>query len=84
MADGQDTGPSHARVLRSDAALVAEYIHGLSERHGSKGAQAARSAGAGTAGTGASGTGRAISAGAWRAARAARASARARDSASCS
>jgi hypothetical protein len=78
MADGQDMRARHARIDRRDAALVAEYIHALSERHGSEATQAARSAGAGTAGTAASGTGRATSAGASRATAAARASARAR------
>jgi hypothetical protein len=48
MADARDTQPSHARVDRSDAALIADYIHELSERHGSEPNQAARSAGAGT------------------------------------
>jgi hypothetical protein len=48
MADGRDTQPRDARVDRRDAALVAEYIHELSERHGSDAGQAARSAGAGT------------------------------------
>jgi hypothetical protein len=40
-----------ARAERSEAALVAQYIHELSERHAAD-VQAARSAGAGTAGTG--------------------------------
>jgi hypothetical protein len=31
LADQRDTG---ARAERSDAALVAQYIHELSERHG--------------------------------------------------
>jgi hypothetical protein len=83
MAEGQDMRSRRARVRR-DAALVAEYIHALSERHGADAGQAARSAGAGTAGTGASGTGSATSAGASRAAAAARASARARHSAAWS
>lgn len=48
MAQERDTD---ARAERSDAALVAQYIHELSERHGGKD-QAARSAGAGTAGAG--------------------------------
>ena len=48
MADGRDTQPRDARVDRRDAALVAEYIHELSERHGSEAGQAARRAGAGT------------------------------------
>ena len=34
MADELDTG---ARAERSDAALVAQYIHELSERHGGSG-----------------------------------------------
>jgi hypothetical protein len=48
MADGRDTQTRDARVDRRDAALVAEYIHELSERHGSDPGQAARRAGAGT------------------------------------
>jgi hypothetical protein len=44
LAEQRDTD---ARAERSDAALVAQYIHELSERHGSDD-QAARSAGAGT------------------------------------
>jgi hypothetical protein len=44
MADTQDTD---ARADRSDAALVAQYIHELSERHGGDD-QAARSAGTGS------------------------------------
>jgi hypothetical protein len=48
MADGRDTQPRDARADRRDAALVAEYIHELSERHGSEPGQAARRAGAGT------------------------------------
>ena len=48
MADGRDTQPRDARADRRDAALVAEYIHELSERHGSERDQAARRAGAGT------------------------------------
>jgi hypothetical protein len=40
--------PHDSRIDRRDAALVAEYIHELSERHGSEAGQAARSAGAGT------------------------------------
>jgi hypothetical protein len=48
MADGRDTPPRDARHDRRDAALVVEYIHELSERHGSDPGQAARSAGAGT------------------------------------
>lgn len=34
MADERDT---EARAERSDAALVAQYIHELSERHGGSG-----------------------------------------------
>jgi hypothetical protein len=34
LADERDT---EARAERSDAALVAQYIHELSERHGSSG-----------------------------------------------
>jgi hypothetical protein len=48
LADRHDTD---ARAERSDAALVAQYIHELSERHGGED-QAARSAGAGAAGAG--------------------------------
>jgi hypothetical protein len=48
MADARETQTRDARIDRRDAALVAEYIHELSERHGSDGSQAARSAGAGT------------------------------------
>ncbi len=48
MADRHDTD---ARAERSDAALVAQYIHELSERHGGED-QAARSAGAGVAAAG--------------------------------
>jgi hypothetical protein len=44
MADTRDT---EARADRSDAALVAQYIHELSERHGADD-QAARSAGTGS------------------------------------
>jgi hypothetical protein len=47
LAEQRDTD---ARAERSDAALVAQYIHELSERHGAD--QAARSAGAGTAAAG--------------------------------
>jgi hypothetical protein len=35
MADGRDPQTRDARIDRRDAALVAEYIHELSERHGS-------------------------------------------------
>jgi hypothetical protein len=48
MADETDTQPRDARANRRDAALVAEYIHELSERHASEPGQAARRAGAGT------------------------------------
>jgi hypothetical protein len=48
LAQERDTD---ARAERSDAALVAQYIHELSERHGIDD-QAARSAGDGTAGAG--------------------------------
>jgi hypothetical protein len=48
MADGRDAQPNDTRVDRRDAALVAEYIHELSERHGSEADQAARNAGAGS------------------------------------
>jgi hypothetical protein len=44
LAQERDTD---ARAERSDAALVAQYIHELSERHGIDG-QAALSAGEGT------------------------------------
>jgi hypothetical protein len=48
LADERDT---RARTERSDAALVAQYIHDLSERHVAD-AQAARSAGAAGTGSG--------------------------------
>jgi hypothetical protein len=44
LAEQRDTG---ARAERSDAALVAQYIHELSERHGADDDQATRSAGDG-------------------------------------
>jgi hypothetical protein len=49
MADGRTTQPRDARTDRRDAALVAQYIHELSERHGAEAGQAtAPRAGAGT------------------------------------
>ena len=57
MADGRDPQTRDARIDRRDAALVAEYIHELSERHGSERGQAARRAGAGAAGAGSGTTG---------------------------
>jgi hypothetical protein len=51
LADSRDTDAARdSRSERGDAALVAQYIHELSERHGPSAGQAARSAGAGTTG----------------------------------
>jgi hypothetical protein len=36
MADTGDTDATRSRAERGDAALVAQYIHELSERHGSR------------------------------------------------
>lgn len=72
LADARHMRTRRLRVDRRDAALVAEYIHQLSERHGSGAAQAARRAGVGT--------GNGASAGASRSAAAARAASRARTS----
>jgi hypothetical protein len=52
MAKERDTD---TRAERRDEALVAQYIHELSERHRSD--QAARSAGAGSAGAGSGSSG---------------------------
>ncbi len=50
MADTRDTDATRdSRFERGDAALLAQYIHELSERHGPVG-QAARRAGAGSTG----------------------------------
>jgi hypothetical protein len=46
-----------ARLRRGEAALVAQYLHELSERHGGRAAQAARNAGTRAGVTPASGSG---------------------------
>ena len=58
MADRLDADATRlSRAERRDAALVAQYIHELSERHGGRAAQAARNAGTGARVTPASGSG---------------------------
>jgi hypothetical protein len=46
-----------ARFRRGEAALVARYLHELSDRHGGRAAQAARNAGTGAGVTPDSGSG---------------------------
>jgi hypothetical protein len=51
LADTRDTDVTRdSRSERGDAALITQYIHELSERHGPGAGQAARRAGAGTTG----------------------------------
>jgi hypothetical protein len=58
MTDTRDTDAARgSRFERGDAALVAQYLHDLSERHGPGAGQATRRAGAGTAGEGSGTTG---------------------------
>jgi hypothetical protein len=58
MDDTRDSEATRdGRSERRDAALLAQYIHELSERHGPGAGQAARRAGAGTTGAGSGATG---------------------------
>jgi hypothetical protein len=51
LADTRDIDVTRtSRSERGDAALVAQYLHELSERHGSAAGQAARRAGAAATG----------------------------------